>query len=107
MQTRSLWYIMLLISSVMTLIFLAVRISGAQLIPAITEPPLALPSPQDPHLSSTVEVDIFLPFYNRHTFAIKQTYYVAQQQPGADNGNNGLFPVYQQGKYGPFKDFDA
>ena len=36
----------------------------------------------------------------------ENTFYVAQNQNGASNNNNGLFPVYTGDKNGPFKDLN-
>ena len=47
------------------------------------------------------------PFFTRSTFSIARTLYVAVNEPGASNSNNGKFPTYRGGLDGPFKDLNA
>jgi hypothetical protein len=47
------------------------------------------------------------PFFSRTTFSISKTYYVAINQPGASNSNNGRYPTYRGGLDGPFKDLTS
>jgi len=70
-------------------------IVGADLPPATT--------------STEAEKLVTIPFYNRaeKDFKIKETYYVAINEPGASNDNNGLYPTYQGGVNGPFKDLNS
>src|SRR3989344_1215975 len=61
-----------------------------------------------PSVFAQVGIPAVLPFYTRldSQFVISKTYYVATNQPGASNTNNGLYPTYQGGVNGPFKDLN-
>lgn len=47
------------------------------------------------------------PFFRRDSFSIARTLYVATDEPGASNTNNGKYPTFRGGKNGPFKNFNA
>jgi hypothetical protein len=53
-------------------------------------------------------VPTWQPFFTRpdSQFVIARTYYVAANEPGASNSNNGLYPTYLGGKNGPFRDLN-
>ncbi|OGE74324.1 MAG: hypothetical protein A3I07_02625 [Candidatus Doudnabacteria bacterium RIFCSPLOWO2_02_FULL_42_9] len=55
------------------------------------------------------ESSLYIPFYSRleSQFSIAKIYYVATNEPGASNDNNGLYPTYQGGNNGPFKDLNT
>jgi hypothetical protein len=54
------------------------------------------------------EQRVMLSFYSSSDdqFEIGETYYVAANEPGASNNNNGRFPSYHSGTDGPFKDLN-
>lgn len=66
----------------------------------------ALLVPSRPLAVSGVPVPI--PFYTRadSEFSIADTYYVAINEPGASNANNGRYPTYRGGRNGPFRDLN-
>lgn len=47
------------------------------------------------------------PFLQQTSFTFTTTLYVATNEPGASNTNNGRFPTYRGGTNGPFKDFTS
>ena len=62
------------------------------------------------HAQATVaeaEARVADPFFTRSTFSIARTLYVATNEPGASNSNNGKFPTYRGGLDGPFKDLNS
>jgi hypothetical protein len=60
--------------------------------------------PSAPRAVSGVPIPV--PFYSRpdSEFQIANTYYVAANEPGASNTNNGRYPTSRGGKNGPFRD---
>jgi hypothetical protein len=56
---------------------------------------------------SEAEARVADPFFSRTAFSISKTYYVAVNEPGASNSNDGRYPTYRGGVNGPFKDLTS
>jgi hypothetical protein len=57
--------------------------------------------------AAEAEARVADPFFTRTTFSIAKTLYVAINEPGASNINNGRYPTYRGGLNGPFKDLTS
>lgn len=85
-----------------------VQLGSAKYPAAVPQHIPSLPEPTSIGRITDAEKAIFLPFYSQEEskFEIARTYYVAANEPGASNENNGLYPDYRGGRDGPFKDLN-
>jgi hypothetical protein len=86
------------------------RSAVCSVAPALLAVVLAWAGPAEAQLTlDAAEARVMEPFFTRTTFEIAstKTFYVAINEPGASNSNNGRYPTYQGGTNGPFKDFNS
>jgi Right handed beta helix region len=93
------WMVVLLLGTAGTASAIACNDSSGSSEPAT--PPASITSEE-------AEKGVSLPFYGRadEEFEIADTYYVARNEPGASNQNNGRFPTHRGGQDGPFENLN-